>query len=146
MKNFMKRTSDDIRAIRGIKNHLYGDRYYPSLINNQAYFETVLKYIYQNPLRAGICESVLNYEFSTLPSFLGFRKMEIPVYDDFGFFDDVPGNLNWLNTLYDTDTTARIKKGLTLQEFKPDHDKSAYLDDTLLQSPRNTRFLTHRHA
>jgi putative transposase len=146
MKHFMKRTSDNIRAVRGIKNHLYGDRYYPSLINNQRYFQTVLKYVYQNPIRAGICESVLDYKYSTLPGFLGFEKMEIPTFDDYNFFDDLDGNLKWLDDTYGKEAYEQIKKGLKQQEFKPERDKNAYMHDTLLQKPTTTSFLTHRHS
>lgn len=133
MQYFQKRTSDEIRGIQGIKNHLYGDRYYPSLVGNQEYFEKVLKYIYQNPTRARICNSVLDYEFSTLKSFIGLEKMLIPIFDDFHFFDDLESNLMWLDELYDADTNALIKGGLKRQEFKPNRDKNGYMDDTLLQ-------------
>ncbi len=133
MKHFMKRTSDDIRAIRGIKNHLYGDRYYPSLISNQNYFQTVLKYVYQNPIRAGLCNSVLEYEFSTLPAFLGRKKMQIPIFDDYQFFENPDGNLHWLDDVYQPEATEQIQHGLKLQEFKFKPNKSYYLNDTQSQ-------------
>lgn len=117
----------------GCKNHLYGDRYYPSLISNQNYFQTVLKYVYQNPIRAGLCNSVLEYEFSTLPSFLGRKKMQIPIFDDYQFFEDLNGNINWLNDVFQPDATEQIQHGLKLQEFKFKPNKSYYSNDTQSQ-------------
>jgi putative transposase len=130
MKSFMKRTSDDIRAVHGVKNHLYGTRYYATLVGRQSYFQNVLKYVYQNPLRAGVCNSVLDYPYSTLPGFLGYTRMEIPTHDYFQFFDNLDGNLKWLNEIYKTESCEQIKYGLKQQEFKPKPNKSYYLHDT----------------
>ncbi len=130
MKYFLKRTSDDIRAINGVKNHLYGDRYYPTLVNNQDYFQNVYKYVYQNPVRAGICSSVLEYDYSTLPEFLGIKKMCIPIYDDYHFFDDLNGNLTWLDDVYSPNQIEQIQYGLKLQQFKLKPNRNAYLNDT----------------
>ena len=69
--------------------------------------------------------------------------MQIPVYDDYHFFDDLSGNLLWLNDGFSHEALEQIQKGLSQQEFKPNHNKSGYLDDTNLTKPR---LLTHRHA
>ncbi len=135
MKQFMKRTSDDIRAIRGIKNHLYGDRYFPSLVKNQNYFQNVLKYVYQNPVKAGICDSVLQYDYTTLHGFLGLKKMEIPIFDDYHFFEDLNGNMRWLDERFTNDAHEQIQHGLRLQEFKFKPNSSYYLNDTLSKTP-----------
>ena len=132
MKFFMKRTSDDIRKNRKIKNHLYGDRYYPTLVNDQNYFQTVFKYVYQNPLRAGLCTTVLEYKFSTLKGFLGMEYMPVPVYDDFHFFENLSQNLNWLNQICDPDMLLAIRNRLHRQQLSPKRNKNGYNDDTLL--------------
>ncbi len=132
MKHFMKRTSDDIRSIRGVKNHLYGDRYYPSIVSKQDYFQSVLKYIYQNPVRARLCKSVLDYEYSSLRGFIGSERMQIPIFDDYNFFDNLTGNLNWLDTPMGIDKVEIIRTGLKRQEFSLTRDKNGFKDDTLL--------------
>ena len=132
MKYFMKRTSDDIRAIRGHKNHLYGDRYYSCLVDNQNYFQTVLKYIYQNPLRAKICDSVLDYPFSTLRGFLGLEHMLIPVFDDYQFFDNLDQNLKWLEETIEADQIPMIRDTLRGQTLSSGRNKNGFKDDTLL--------------
>lgn len=132
MKYFLKRTSDDIRAIRGVQNHLYGNRYYPSLVSDQKYFQKAFKYIYQNPLRARLCRSILDYPYSSLHGFLGLTKMQIPVYDDFYFFEDLNGNLQWLDEMLDPDQTEHIRSALKRQVFQPGRNQNGFRDDTLL--------------
>jgi putative transposase len=134
MQPFMKSSSDEIREINNVENHLYGGSYYSSLIGQQNYFQNVLKYIYQNPVRAKGCDSVLDYEFSTLPSFLGQKKLEIPIFDDFNFFESLDSNLKWLDQKPNEADIMFIKKGLALQEFKAMRDPSGFRDDTLLKS------------
>jgi len=126
MKQFMKRTSEDIRAYNGVKNHLYGDRYYATLIDQQSYFQNVMRYVYQNPLRAEICNSVVDYPFSTLRGFLGLEPMRIPVYDDFHLFEELDQNLRWLNDQPTPEDLEPIRHGLRQQVFKPKPNKSYY--------------------
>ncbi|MFN8791600.1 MAG: transposase [Bdellovibrionales bacterium] len=126
MKHFMKRTSEDIRISRGIRNHLYGDRYYATLIDRQSYFQNVIRYVYQNPLRAEVCNSVLDYPYSTLKGFLGLERMRIPIFDDFHFFDGLDQNLRWLDDISSPEDLEPIRYGLRQQVFKPKPNKSYY--------------------
>lgn len=45
--------------------HLFQDRFKSEPIENDAYFLTVLRYIHQNPIKAGICKTVADYENSS---------------------------------------------------------------------------------
>ena len=40
--------------------HLYQDRYKSEAIKNDSYFITVLRYIHQNPIKAGLCKKLMN--------------------------------------------------------------------------------------
>lgn len=131
MKLFMKKTSDEIRNLSMQKNHLYGARYYPSLIQHEHYYRCVMKYVYQNPVRARVCKSVLDYPFSTITTLLGQQKNNIPVYDDFGLLDNLESSIKWLNQNWNQTAAEQIKKGLRVQTFKPGPTKGGYLDPEL---------------
>ncbi|MBE6729741.1 MAG: transposase [Ruminococcaceae bacterium] len=45
--------------------HLFQDRFKSEPIENDLYLLTVIRYIHQNPIKAGICKSVSDYEFSS---------------------------------------------------------------------------------
>ncbi len=45
-------------------NRIFGAPYRWSLISSEAYYFNVVRYIYQNPVRAGLCENCEDYTFS----------------------------------------------------------------------------------
>ena len=45
--------------------HLFQDRFKSEPVENDAYFLTVIRYIHQNPIKAGICKQVDGYKFSS---------------------------------------------------------------------------------
>jgi len=45
--------------------HLFRERYKSEPVNDMAYFVTLLRYIHQNPVKAGIVNKVNDYEFSS---------------------------------------------------------------------------------
>jgi putative transposase len=45
--------------------HVFGGRYKAALIHDESYLFAVLRYIHQNPVRAGICSSVSDYAWSS---------------------------------------------------------------------------------
>lgn len=47
------------------KGHLFQDRFKSEPVENDEYFLTVLRYIHQNPLKAGIVEKIDEYEYSS---------------------------------------------------------------------------------
>ncbi len=50
--------------------HLFQDRYKSEVVENEEYFLTVLRYIHQNPLKAGICENISDYKYSSYNEYL----------------------------------------------------------------------------
>ncbi len=66
MKYFMTRTSHAIAKETGRKNRIYGARYKPTVILTQNHYESALKYVYLNPVKAKICENPFDYRWSTL--------------------------------------------------------------------------------
>ena len=45
--------------------HLFKERFKSEPVNDMAYFTTLLRYIHQNPVKAGIVEHVKDYEYSS---------------------------------------------------------------------------------
>ena len=45
--------------------HLFQDRFKSEPVEDDSYFLTVLRYIHQNPLKAGVCKSIDGYNFSS---------------------------------------------------------------------------------
>ena len=51
--------------------HLFQDRFKSEPVNDEAYLLTVLRYIHQNPVKAGLCKSVENYKYSSYREYVG---------------------------------------------------------------------------
>ena len=62
--------------------HLFQDRFKSEPVENDEYFLTVVRYIHQNPVKAGICKKPQDYNYSSYNEC--FRK-EALVYCDFLF-------------------------------------------------------------
>lgn len=54
----------------GRKGHLFQDRYRSEPVENDGYFLTVLRYIHQNPLKAGMVQDVGDYKWSSYNEYL----------------------------------------------------------------------------
>ena len=50
--------------------HLFQDRFKSEPVNDMAYFITLLRYIHQNPLKAGIVQNVSNYPWSSWQEYI----------------------------------------------------------------------------
>jgi len=70
--------------------HLFQDRYKSETVEDDQYFLTVLRYIHQNPVKAGLIKEAADYTWSSYREFLGTPKL---VETDFvlGFFDSDKG-------------------------------------------------------
>ena len=62
--------------------HLFQDRFKSEPVENDAYLLTVLRYIHQNPVKAGICEKAEDYPYSSMREYLG-----APGFADVAFTD-----------------------------------------------------------
>ena len=53
----------------GRVGHLFQDRYKSEAVENDVYFLTVLRYIHQNPVKAGVCAFPEEYPHSSYPNY-----------------------------------------------------------------------------
>ena len=49
--------------------HLFQDRFKSEPVEDDAYFMAVIRYIHQNPIKAGLCKDVSDYEYSSYNEF-----------------------------------------------------------------------------
>lgn len=54
--------------------HVFQDRFRSEVCDSMDYFQTLLRYIHQNPVKAGICQKVEDYRWSSWHEFSGKRK------------------------------------------------------------------------
>ena len=50
--------------------HLFQDRFKSEVVEDSAYFSTVIRYIHQNPIQAGICNNPEEYPYSSFREYL----------------------------------------------------------------------------
>jgi hypothetical protein len=55
----------------GRDGHLFKERFKSEPVNGMAYFVTLLRYIHQNPVKAGIVEHVKDYGYSSWGEYTG---------------------------------------------------------------------------
>ncbi len=111
MHEFNKRFAMKIRAEAGGINQVFGARYKWCLIQSQQYLANCYRYIYQNPVRAGMVEKCEEYPFSTIKNLLGRGTFAIAIHDKFGFKDEF--GLSWLNEIIKDQEIKSLKKSLS---------------------------------
>jgi putative transposase len=55
--------------------HLFQDRYKSEPVEDDRYFLTVLRYIHQNPIKAGVINKITDYPWSSYREFIGQPKL-----------------------------------------------------------------------
>ena len=53
----------------GRTGHLFQDRYKSEPVDSDSYYLTVMRYIHQNPVKAGICTAPEEYRYSSYPNY-----------------------------------------------------------------------------
>jgi len=118
MNHFQRETAKEANLKSQRINHFYGGRYRWSLINSERYYWAVVKYVFRNPVRAGICGCVEEYRYSSLTR----QGPQYPwLLNDFYYrsCDQIEINLEWLNEPFLTEQENGIRAGLRRYKFKP---------------------------
>ncbi len=79
--------------------HLFKERFKSEPVNDIAYFTTLLRYIHQNPVKAGIVEHVKDYEYSSWGEYDGSVEPVFQICNTQTVLNRIPfKNLNeWVN-------------------------------------------------
>lgn len=72
--------------------HLFRERFKSEPVNDMAYFVTLLRYIHQNPLKAGMVKAVKDYEFSSWGEYIDKNSTLIPLCDTRAVLNRIPYN------------------------------------------------------
>lgn len=114
MQYLMNQTSREITRLSGRINQTFGNRHHKTLITTDHYFTNCYKYVYRNPVKAGLCTRVEDYKYSTLNGLLGDSQLVVPVERDTllftPHFDE--RTLSWLNRKPDAQSEEDVRKAL----------------------------------
>lgn len=106
-------------------NHFFGGPYKWSLIYEENYYWNAVKYIFRNPIRAGICNAVTDYNYSSLNR----RSKEIQ-WQMVDFFNDKTKPIvldnDWLNEPFQNEIEETIRLALRRKEFKIPRNDSGF--------------------
>ena len=123
MAYFMKATSDEITYQTGRINQTYGARHYKTIIKSHHYFLNAYKYVYRNPVDAGLAKRVELYPYSTLSGLLGYQPLLIPLEEDSTLFSDELGTIKWLNESPCEQDRHSVREALKKQYFTLSNDR-----------------------
>jgi hypothetical protein len=126
MQFFSRSVTRTFNRKSGRSGHLFRGRYQRTQITDPLHFESAYKYVYRNPVRAGVCDRVEDYPYSSLPILLGTvapgfalsNSREMPDT----WLTDRGADLEWLNQPFKKELEQRIQQGLrkSIFELPPD--------------------------
>ncbi|MGE3974318.1 MAG: transposase [Bdellovibrionales bacterium] len=98
-------------------NQTFGGPYKASLLTSPQYYMHAYKYVYRNPVEAGLSDSVLTYPYSSLNRLMGLNTLPFPIKRDDVLFSNVEDTLKWLDTKYRDQDKEIIRKALRRKVF-----------------------------
>lgn len=118
MAYFLRETSRELTRTSKRINHTYSSRFFRVSIGNPLYYLHCYKYVYRNPVEAGLAHRTEEYRWSTLRGLLGFERIAIPLAEDNTLFSNVEGTLRWLNQAPEVEDWEAVRKAIRKREFK----------------------------
>ena len=81
MKSFNKSLALTINQKTGRINRVFGARYKWTVIADMKYLDRVFRYLYQNPVKANLCNKVEDYPYSSIREIVGLSSpAQCPLY------------------------------------------------------------------
>ncbi|MGZ3723520.1 MAG: transposase [Bdellovibrionales bacterium] len=124
MGYFMRETSRAITKSADRINQTYGQRHHRTIVNSNHYYLLCYKYVYRNPVVAGLIERPEDYPFSTLHRLIGRDHLLFPVAEDITLFSDFEGTLSWLNRPSTPEAWQAVKMALRRRTFSLAKDQN----------------------
>ena len=119
MNYFLRESSRIILKSNHRINGTFAGRFFRCRIQSYHHFTTVYKYIYRNPVEAGLCTWAEEYPWSTLNGILGFSKLILPLEEDKLLFDTgVEPTLKWLNEKPEEFNRNSVRLAIRKPNFK----------------------------
>lgn len=118
--------------ISGRTGHLFGGPYRWSIVQTPLYYANAMKYVYRNPVRAGLVDRVEDYRFSSLTGVVGTAHMSVLLHHpqierltSRIALEDPGEMLKWLNEPFCDEVQAAIAKGLRRKVFELPRDPAS---------------------
>jgi REP element-mobilizing transposase RayT len=106
--HFFLKVTDEMKFEKGIKNFfisysksinkrynrvgsLFQGRYKISEVDTKSYYTTIIMYIHQNPLKAGLVTKLTDYKYSSYPAYLSTKSTMIKKDDVLSWFGGLEG-------------------------------------------------------
>ena len=70
MRGFQTLVSHLINEKTGRINHIFGNRYGATVVQSEIYLSYLIRYVYQNPVKAGIVQNAMLYPYSSAVFYL----------------------------------------------------------------------------
>ncbi|HWU43756.1 MAG TPA: transposase [Bdellovibrio sp.] len=123
MNYLLREVSKRLGEYSGKINQVFGGPYHWTVIKNTIHYQHTYKYVYRNPIHAGLVKSVEDYSFSTLRGLLGIDYLYVPAYDNLHLIQNPHQQLQWLNEAYEDDSKEAIRLALRKHEFEFPRDE-----------------------
>lgn len=122
MNRFMTESSQAINRECNRLNHVFGGQYRGTVIQDAYSYANTMKYVYRNPVRAGLSKFAQYYPYSTLSGILGGSHLPITVTGHPNFQSVIPPDpsalLAWLNRPFSNEVQEKLKLAISKREFK----------------------------
>jgi putative transposase len=106
--------------------HLFQDRFKSEVVETRSYFFTVLRYIHQNPLKAGIADNVLDSKWTSIGEYL-YQSTIVDTKFVLSLFSEDRETAVQLITRYMNETNDDLCMEELLRERLSDQDVTEYL-------------------
>lgn len=115
MRHVMKNMADKINKHSNRMNHVFGGPYGWTIISNKNYYLNVIRYIAQNPLRAGICNDIRQYKYLSI----NWEKLDLIQHNQSIHIhhDQKIDYINWFNQVPSLKESEAIRKGLKREKL-----------------------------
>jgi len=103
----------------GRTGHLFQNRFKSEPIEDERYFLTVMRYIHQNPIKAGIVDNISVYPWSSYPAFIGNNAYKLVDTDQvLNFFPSIDRFIDFtMTTCEDSGLEYDVKRKYTDDEL-----------------------------
>ena len=129
MNYFMRETSRSIAEKTNRMNHIFGGRYKWCLIQQDDYLAHAYRYVYRNPLVAGLTKRAEDYPFSTLHCLKRGICPGFPLVDQLALQSehipqDLKNRFSWINIDLPSEQVDLIRRALRRSKFHFSRDRN----------------------
>lgn len=122
MQRFIGSVTKTLNYLSGRSGRVFGAKYHRSIILTENYYDYALKYVYRNPVKAGLIINAEDYRFSTLRSKLNNELIEFPLFPALDQCVLIPQKnktefLEWINRPFLYEQEQALYESLKKQSF-----------------------------